>query len=133
MKRALRKVKSQCNVYYIDGSGTKIYGLPPHLTGHIGGLTGNIGGLTGHINKDLVGEINRDLTGNIGGLTGEINKDLTGEINKDLVGHINRDLTGNIGGLTGEISGLVGNIGECEIADEDRAAGIDVMVLIKED
>lgn len=72
MKRALRKVKSQCNVYYIDGSGTKIYGLPPHLTGHIGGLTGNIGGLTGHINKDLVGEINRDLTGNIGGLTGEI-------------------------------------------------------------
>ena len=40
-------------------------------------------------------------------------------------------LTGYVSGLRGNVSGLRGNVDECELTDGERAAGVDVSVLIR--
>jgi hypothetical protein len=39
-------------------------------------------------------------------------------------------LWGDVSGLTGHVSGLRGDVDDCEIADAERAAGVDVADLV---
>lgn len=54
-----------------------------------------------------------DLTGNVEGLTGNV----TG-------------LRGDVTGLRGNVTGLTGDVDECGLTAEERAAGVDVALLV---
>ena len=92
------------------------------------GLYGDITGLYGNISSGLYGNISSELYGDISGLYGKISSGLSGDIT-GLYGDIT-GLYGNISGLYGDCTSIKGNLDDCELTEDDRKKGINIVDLI---
>ena len=70
--------------------------------------------------SDLRGDCS-DLRGDCSGLSGNCS-DLRGDCS---------GLRGDCSGLYGNCTGLSGDLDECELTDEERAAGVDIKELVR--
>ena len=95
--------------------GQRVEGLPPDLWGCISpGLSGCVTGLTGCVT----------------GLWGCISPGLSGCVSPGLSGCISPGLSGCISGILGNGTGVLGSVDDCELTEEERAAGVDIAALV---
>jgi len=82
------------------------------------------------LRAEIKGELSASLRGDVSGIRGDVSN-LRGDVS-DLSGNVS-DLSGNVSGLRGDVSGLSGDVSDlsgdiddCELADDERSAGVDV-------
>ena len=101
MKPSLTKLST---VYHIV-DGIPVEGMHENLWGDVSSLKGDVS----------------SLWGDVSGLKGEVS---------GLRGNVVSGLRGDVSGLRGEVSGLRGNVDTCEITDEERKIGVDILQLV---
>ena len=73
--------------------------------------------------NSIVGEIPEGVSGNLSDVSGEIPAGVSGNLS---------DVRGNLSGVKGNLTGVSGNLDDCELADEEREAGVQIEDLIGE-
>ena len=80
--------------------------------------------------NSIVGEIPACVSGDLSGVWGEIPADVRGNLS-GVWGNLS-GVSGNLSDVSGNLSGVSGNLDDCELADEEREAGVQIEDLIGE-
>jgi hypothetical protein len=107
----MKAMLTRSGLYHFIGS-VRTEGANKNMVGDTSGLFGNCSGISGDCSN---------INGDCSGLKGDVS-DVKGKCT---------GIRGPTSGEKGSCSGISGNFNQCELSAADRAAGVDIALLIK--